>query len=134
MPNIEDVMMIIVMRKRCAHLSLGQRTMSLFVPCRQAECDLSPNSPGGQLNTVPCDKYKSLKPSTVLMPGPIMHVSNLIWLASTLYLTSIQASPAANVQRRGCRTASDLSCDFLLQRCAVNVCILNLPFPAKEFP
>jgi len=127
-------MMIIVMQKGYAHLSLGLRTTSLFVPCKQAERDLSPNSPGGQLNSVPCDKYKSLKPSTVSMPGPIMCISNLIWLALTLYLTSIQASPAANVRCRGCHTASDLSCDFLLQRCAANVRILNLPFSAKEFP
>jgi hypothetical protein len=61
-------------------------------------------------------------------------VFNMMWLVLSLYLTFVQASPAANVQRRGCRTASDPSCDFLLQRCAANVCILNLPFPAKVFP
>jgi len=78
----------------------------------------------------PANRYKSLKPSTLSILGPIMRVFNLIWLASSLYFTSVQANPAANVQRRGCRTASDPSCDFLLQRCVANVCILNLPFPA----
>ena len=128
-------MMIIVMQTRCAHLSLVQRATGLFFHCKQASHDLSPNSPGGQLNSVPCDKYKNLKPSTVSMLGPIMQgISNFIWLASTLYLTFVQASPAADVQRRGCRTASDPSCHFLLQRCAANVCTFNLPFPAKAFP
>jgi hypothetical protein len=81
------------------------------------------------------NEYKILKPRIIsIQLGPIMRgIFNLIvWLASSLYyLTSVQASLATNVERRNCRTSSDPSCHFLLQRCAVNVCILNLPFPVK---